>query len=96
VAPSALNANLLKKMDRMRRRQSDLLRALSESGHAPDVKGIFGFGGESSGSTQVWIECNRCRRKRRRWVPERWQPLSAETPCPGQAERRFLDGTPVP
>lgn len=56
-----------------------LMDALSDLGHAPEVKGIWGAG-EGDGPS-VWLECTRCGERRRRFVPERWQAMSRQRTC---------------
>lgn len=77
--PRASQGILQRKMARFEAEQAGLLVALTDLGHAPEVKGIWQTG--EGGGARVWLECARCGERRRRFVPERWQLMSRQRAC---------------
>ena len=70
-------------MDRALRKfetkHTDLIDALARAGHRPGIR-LSWPGGDGTGIS-VWLKCENCGLRRRRWVPEKWKRLSPDQPC---------------
>jgi hypothetical protein len=60
-------------------KHTELIASLAAVGHKPRVRVLWSTG--EGGGARVSLICDRCKKRRWRWLHERWQRLSPDKPC---------------